>query len=248
VKFSIITVTFNSAATIEDTIRSVAAQDYPGKEHIIVDGGSTDGTINIVNRFRVHVSKFISEKDDGLYHALNKGIALAEGDVVAILHSDDFFIGNHVLDDYAKLFEDPRCDAAYSDLYYVRREDPAKVIRKWKSGVYRPGSFKFGWMPPHPTFFVRRELYDRYGHFNTSLKSAADYELMLRFIHVNKIRLCYLPLFTVKMRVGGKSNQSLLNRLIANKEDRRAWELNGLPVKFYTFLLKPLRKVFQFIT
>lgn len=246
-KFSIITITYNSAATVEDTILSVAAQEYPGREHIIIDGGSTDGTVDIVNRLRVHVGKFISEKDEGLYDALNKGIRLAEGDIVALLHSDDFFIGSRVLNDYAELFENSGCDAAYSDLYYVDRDDPQKVKRKWKSGKYTPGSFRYGWMPPHPTFFVRRELYGRYGLFNTALKSAADYELMLRFIHVHKVRVCYLPVFTVKMRVGGKSNKSLANRLRANKEDRRAWELNGLPVKFYTFLLKPLRKVLQFI-
>ena len=247
-KISVITVTYNSASTIEQTIRSVAAQDYPGREHIIIDGGSTDGTLEIISRFRVHISKFVSEKDEGLYDAMNKGISLAEGDVVAILHSDDFYLKNDVLSSYARLFEDPACDAAYSDLYYVDRDNTDKIKRKWKSGKYRPGSFLYGWMPPHPTFFVRRELYTKYGTFDTRLKSSADYELMLRFIHRHNIRLCYLPVFTVKMRTGGKSNVSMGNRLRANKEDRQAWELNGLRPKFFTLYFKPLRKLLQFFS
>jgi glycosyltransferase involved in cell wall biosynthesis len=246
-KISVITVTYNSEATIEETIRSVAAQDYPGKEHIIIDGGSTDGTLGIISKFRVHISKFVSEKDEGLYHALNKGISLADGDIVAILHSDDFYTSQDVLSSYAKLFEDPSCEAAYSDLYYVDRENTDKVKRKWKSGHYKPGAFLFGWMPPHPTFFVRRELYARYGGFDTRLKSAADYELMLRFIHRFGVRLCYLPVFTVKMRTGGKSNESVGNRIRANKEDRQAWALNGLRPKFFTLYFKPLRKLLQFL-
>ena len=246
-KFSIITVTYNSAATIEDTIRSVAAQSYAGKEHIIVDGGSTDGTLEIIERFRIHISKLVSEKDDGLYDALNKGLRLAEGDVIGILHSDDFYTDSEVLSSYAEMFSKNACEAAYSDLFYVDGNNPDKIRRRWKSGVYRHGAFHYGWMPPHPTFFVRKEVYDRLGGFNTTLRSAADYELMLRFIHRHRISLCYLPRFTVKMRTGGKSNRSISNRLLANKEDRQAWALNGLQTGFYTFLLKPLRKVFQFL-
>jgi glycosyltransferase involved in cell wall biosynthesis len=248
VKISIITVTYNSAATIEQTILSVAAQDYPGKEHIIIDGGSTDGTLEIISKLRVHISKLVSEKDEGLYFALNKGIALAEGDVVGILHSDDFYLGDHVLSAYASLFERENCDAAYSDLYYVDRHNTGKITRKWKSGPYKEGSFLLGWMPPHPTFFVRRELYDKYGAFDTRLKSAADYELMLRLILRHKVKLCYLPIFTVKMRAGGKSNVTVGNRVRANKEDRQAWVLNGLRPKFYTLYFKPLRKLLQFVT
>lgn len=245
-KISVITVTYNSASTIEETIRSVAAQDYPGKEHIIVDGGSTDGTLDIISRFRIHISKFVSEKDEGLYDALNKGISLAEGDVIAILHSDDFYLRGDVLSMYARLFEDLSNEAAYSDLYYVDKDNTEKIKRKWKSGMYKPGAFLYGWMPPHPTFFARRELYQKYGGFDTRLKSAADYELMLRFIHRHGVKVQYLPEFTVKMRTGGQSNKNLGNRIKANKEDRRAWELNGLRPKFFTLYLKPLRKVLQF--
>lgn len=245
-KISIITVTYNSVATLEATILSVIQQTQPNVEFIIIDGGSTDGTLDIIEKYKVSVSKFISESDKGLYDAINKGIALAEGDVIGILHSDDIYIHHKVLENYARIFETKNCDAVYSDLYYVDRDNIEKITRKWKSGKYKENSFVNGWMPPHPTFFVRKKLYEQFGHFNTALKSAADYELMLRMIHKHKIKVAYLPEFTVKMRIGGKSNASVQNRLNANREDRKAWEMNGLKPKFYTLYLKPLRKIFQF--
>ncbi|MBI2721769.1 MAG: glycosyltransferase [Bacteroidetes bacterium] len=245
-KISIITVTYNSVATLEATILSVIQQTQPNIEYIIIDGGSTDGTLDVIEKYKLSVSKFISESDKGLYDAINKGIALAEGDVIGILHSDDIYIHHKVLENYARIFETTNCDAVYSDLYYVDRDNIEKITRKWKSGKYKVNSFVNGWMPPHPTFFVRKKLYEQFGHFNTTLKSAADYELMLRMIHKHKIKVAYLPQFTVKMRVGGKSNASVKNRLNANVEDRKAWEMNDLKPKFYTLYLKPLRKIFQF--
>lgn len=245
-KISVITVTFNSAATLEDTLKSVIAQDFHGRELIVIDGGSTDGTLGIIERYRTHISKFVSEKDEGLYHALNKGIDLAEGDVIAILHSDDFYASNDVLRRYAAVFSSTGCDAAYSDLLYVHRDDPEKVIRRWVSGDFSRRSFRFGWMPPHPTFFAKKELYGKFGGFNTVLRTSADYELMLRFLYRYNARTCYLPIYSVKMRVGGQSNVSLRNRLAANKEDRLAWQLNGLRHHFFTLWLKPLRKIGQF--
>lgn len=245
-KVSIITVTYNSAGTLEQTILSVIKQTYPNIEFIIVDGGSTDDTLKILDKYRVSISKQISEKDNGLYEAINKGIDMAEGDVIGILHSDDFYIHEKVIENYVKLFESKPCDAVYTDLYYVDRDNIDKIKRKWKSGEYKEGSFLYGWMPPHPTFFVRKSMYDKYGKYILNFKTAADYELMLRFIHKNKIRLAYLPEFTVKMRIGGKSNATVQNRLNANTEDRQAWELNGLKPKFFTLYLKPLRKIFQF--
>lgn len=246
-KISVITVTYNSAATIEHTIRSVAEQTYPGKEHIIVDGGSTDGTLEIIEKFRIHISKLVSEKDEGLYDAVNKGIRLADGEVIAILHSDDFFAGPSVLADYAAEFTRHGCDAVYADLEYVRRDNTDQVVRRWKSGPFNRDSFLLGWMPPHPTFFARQTLYAQFGLFNTSLRSAADYELMLRFLYRHGITPGYLPKVTIKMRTGGTSNATLRNRIRANKEDRRAWKLNGLRPKFYTLWLKPLRKLGQFL-
>jgi len=239
-------VTYNSAATIEQTIQSVTGQSYTDIEYIIVDGCSKDDTLKIAERYKDKIAKIVSEPDKGLYDALNKGIAMATGEVIGLLHSDDFYVDSDVVKKYAQLFEKDRPDAAYSDLYYVDKTDTNKIVRKWKSGKYHQNAFINGWMPPHPTFFVKREVYKKYGHFNLDFKSAADYELMLRFIQKNKISLSYLPEFTVKMRVGGKSNVTVQNRINANLEDRRAWKINGLKPRFYTLYLKPLRKILQF--
>ncbi|MCE3228152.1 MAG: glycosyltransferase [Bacteroidetes bacterium] len=246
-KVSVITITYNSAETLEQTILSVTNQTYNNIEYIIVDGKSTDSTLSIVERHKDKISKVISEKDKGLYDALNKGIDLATGDIIAILHSDDFYINENVIQKYVDVFTKQNCEAVYSDLYYVDRKNTDKITRKWKSGNYKPGSFLNGWMPPHPTFFVKKELYSEFGKFNLDFKTAADYELMLRFIHKNKIKLGYLPEYTVKMRVGGQSNESVKNRVNANMEDRKAWEVNGLKPRFYTLWLKPLRKISQFL-
>lgn len=245
-KVSIITVTYNSAATVEDTIKSVLKQDYNELEYIIIDGLSSDNTMEIVNKYRSNISIIISEKDEGLYDAINKGIKLSTGDVIGILHSDDFYIYNSVISDYVKTFKEKKCEAVYSDLYYVDANDTEKIKRKWKSGEYQQGGFLKGWMPPHPTFFVKKKMYEYHDLYNTSFKTAADYELMLRFIHVNEIKIAYLPKFTVKMRVGGASNSSVKNRVNANLEDRRAWEINKVKPKWYTLYLKPLRKLKQF--
>jgi glycosyltransferase involved in cell wall biosynthesis len=247
IKVSVITVTYNSAATLEQTILSVINQTYKNVEYIIVDGKSGDTTLSIIEKYKDKIAKVVSEKDKGLYDALNKGIDLATGDVIAILHSDDFYINEHVIQKYAGVFSEKKCDAVYSDLYYVDRVNTDKVTRKWKSGKYKPGAFLNGWMPPHPTFFVKKEMYLKFGKFNLDFKTAADYELMLRFIHKNKISIGYLPEFTVKMRVGGQSNESVKNRVNANLEDRKAWEVNGLKPRFYTLWLKPLRKISQFL-
>ena len=245
-KISIITITYNSGNTLEQTINSVIDQTYSDIEYIIVDGGSTDTTLQIIEKYKTKISKFISEKDNGLYDALNKGIDLATGDIVGILHSDDFYIDNNVIQKYADVFIKNNSDAVYSDLFYVDKEDTNKVIRKWKSGEHKPTSFLYGWMPPHPTFFVKREVYQKFGKFNLEFKHSADYELMLRFIHKNKIKLNYLAEFTIKMRVGGQSNASTKNRVNANIEDRKAWRINDIKPKFYTLYLKPLRKILQF--
>lgn len=246
-KISVITITYNSAQTVEQTIQSVLNQSYKNVEYIVVDGESTDATFSIIEKYKNKISNIISEKDNGLYDALNKGIALATGDIIGILHSDDFFVDNNVLQHYANLFTSTNADAVYSDLYYVDKTNTNNITRKWKSGNYKPNSFLFGWMPPHPTFFVKRELYKKYGNFNLQLTTAADYELMLRFIHKHKIFLAYLPQYSIKMRIGGKSNITIKSRLNANMEDRKAWEINNLKPYFFTLFLKPLRKVLQFL-
>lgn len=244
-KVSIITITYNSEATLMDTIESVVNQSYKNIEYIIVDGKSMDNTLSIIDSYKDKISKVVSEKDKGLYDALNKGIALATGDLIGIIHSDDFYINNLVIEKIVKTIEDNNADAAYADLYYVDKIDTNKIFRKWKSGSYKHGMFLNGWMPPHPTFFAKKICYEKFGSFNLDLVSAADYELMLRFIHKHKIKLAYLPEFIIKMRVGGKSNVSLQNRIRANKEDRKAWKINGLNPHLFTLYLKPLRKIIQ---
>lgn len=244
-KISIITATYNSAVTIRDTLSCIASQQYHNIEHLIIDGVSKDKTLEIVNEFS-HVAKVISEKDKGIYDAMNKGVQLATGDIIGILNSDDFYTCPLVLSKVAAAFEDPAVDAVYGDLQYVKQDNVDVVTRTWKSGRYKKKLLYYGWMPPHPTFFVRRHIYDKCGLFNTTLRSAADYELMLRILLKHNTRVEYIPEVLVKMRAGGVSNASLKNRLRANKEDEMAWKLNALKPYFFTMWLKPLRKILQF--
>lgn len=245
-KVSIITVCYNSSETIESTIQSVISQNYTNIEYIIVDGQSTDDTLKIVERHKNKISRVVSEKDKGIYDAINKGIVLATGDIVAILHADDFYTNENVISSIAYEFNQKNVDAVYGDLQYVDRVNTNIVKRNWISGAYHKPNFLKGWMPPHPSFFARKRCYEKFGNFNTTLKSAADYELMLRFLYKNNCSVAYIPQVLVKMRVGGKSNVSFMNRIKANREDKKAWELNGLTPELFTFIKKPLSKLCQF--
>jgi glycosyltransferase len=245
-KVSIVTICYNSAETIRETVESVISQTYKDIEYIIVDGASNDDTLSIVDSYKNYISKIISEKDNGIYDAMNKGVLAATGDIIAILNSDDFYADDNVIAEMVETFKHSNADAVYADLIYVDREDTTKVKRVWKSGKYEDGKFLFGWMPPHPTLFVRKKVYENFGLYNTALRSSADYEFMLRVIHKEKIKLAYLPRVITKMRVGGQSNVTLENRRKANLEDKKAWELNGLKPYFFTIALKPLRKIPQF--
>jgi len=242
---SIITTTFNSAGTVKDTLDCIKQQTHDEIEHIIIDGLSKDSTLDIIKEYP-HVAKVVSEKDKGIYDAMNKGLSIANGEVIGILNSDDIYVNKDVLAKVAEVFADENIDVCYADLQYVHQQDLNKVIRTWKSGKLRSRSFYRGWMPPHPTVFVRRKVYDKVGNFNLTLKSAADYELMIRIFVKNHFKVHYLPEIIVKMRAGGMSNASLSHRLRANKEDREAWKINGLQPKFYTLYLKPIRKITQF--
>lgn len=247
-KVSIITVCYNSERTIEDTLQSVINQSYPNIEYIVIDGISTDKTLSIINKYKDKITTILSEKDNGIYDAINKGIRLATGDIIANLNSDDFYIDNNVITDVVATFEKEKTDTLYADLYYVDAFDTNKIVRYWKSKQYQEGLFLKGWMPPHPTFFVKKEVYQQYGLFDLQFKSAADYEIMLRFIHRFKTSIAYLPRVIVKMRVGGVSNASLKNRIKANQEDRKAWKVNGLKPHAFTLIFKPLSKLFQFVS
>jgi glycosyltransferase len=245
-KITIITACYNSAETIRDTLESIRSQDYKNIEHIIVDGGSKDQTIDIAKQFP-HVSKVVSEKDDGIYDAMNKGISLATGDIIGILNSDDIYTNNSVIEKVMKEFEDGSTDAVYADLQYVKYDNTQKITRTWHSGKFSKRKFYFGWMPPHPTFFVRRSVYEKLGNFNCALRSAADYEFMLRVLLKNNYPTKYIPEVLVKMRTGGMSTATISHRLRANREDREAWRINNLKPYFFTLTFKPLRKVLQFM-
>ncbi len=246
-KFSIIVPTYNSAKTIMDTLRSIMEQEYFPLEVIVIDGNSKDNTVQLVQDLTPEAI-LISEKDNGIYDAMNKGIAMATGDVIGILNSDDFYAHSEVLFKVAKQLKNTKADSLFANLYYVDEFEPSKIVRRWYAKSFKRSKFLFGWMPPHPTFFVKKSVYDRFGSFRTDLKISADYELMLRLLYKEEISTTYLREVIVHMRTGGQSNASIANRLKANMEDRKAWTMNGLTPNPLTLLLKPLRKLGQFFS
>lgn len=245
-RISIVTVCRNAAATIEDTLRSVASQTHPNVEHIVVDGGSTDGTREIIERHRDRIATLIAEPDRGIYDAMNKGINAATGEIVGLLNADDVYVDVHVLEKVARAFSDPAVDACHADLVYVDRTDLDKIVRYWKSRPYTDGLFEKGWLPAHPTFFVRRALYRRYGGFDLSYRFQADFELTMRLLAVHKVRSVYLPEVIVKMRMGGVSNRSVLNVVRGNLEAYRACRRHGLKVSPLFIVRKVLSRLPQF--
>jgi glycosyltransferase involved in cell wall biosynthesis len=245
-KISIITACLNNADTLETAMQSVFEQDYPNIEYIVIDGASTDGTEALLEKHKNKINVLISEKDKGIYEALNKGLSKASGDVVGFLHADDFYTNNHVISKIAESFQKENTDCIYGDLQYVDRVNSVRMIRDWKSEPYKAGLFLKGWMPPHPTFFLKKKCYDEYGNYNTSLTISADYELMLRMLHKHKLKATYIPEVLVKMRTGGTSNRSLARRMRANMEDRKAWKINNLKPGLFTLLIKPLGKISQY--
>lgn len=248
-KISIITVTYNCELVLSDCLNSVASQKYKNIEHIIIDNASTDGTISLLNAKRDQLALLVSEKDEGIYHAMNKGIKLATGDIIGFLNSDDFYINNEVISKVASEFKkEISLEACYSDLVYVNKNYTSKIVRYFKSCEFKKGLFSKGWCPPHPTFFVRKSVYEKYGNFNLDYCLAADVELMMRFFEVHKIKSHYIPEVWVKMRMGGTTNKSLKNILIQNLEILNSLKKNGLranPVIF--FLYKLISRAIQFL-
>lgn len=244
-KISVITAMYNSEATVADNIRSVNAQTHPDIEQIFIDGASTDRSVQVAQQTAQKPFKLISEPDDGIYDAFNKGISLATGDVIAFLNTDDFYAADDILAQVAGLFESQDTDAVYGDLVYVRPNNTDKVSRYWKSGSCQKDAFLKGWLPPHPTFMCKREMYDKFGVFDTNLKIAADYELMFRFIQRHQISLAYLPRVLVKMRSGGRSN-TIKGVIRANREVFQAFRQNGYPIHWRASLMKPVSKVAQY--
>jgi glycosyltransferase involved in cell wall biosynthesis len=246
IRVSVITVSFNCAGTISDTIESVLSQSYPYIEHIIIDGGSTDGTTEIVKSFGNRIAKFISDPDEGIYDALNKGIKIATGDIVGILHSDDFFCNENIIRDVAAAFTDNETDAVFGDIQFVDQQDTAKVVRYYSSKNFRLSKFRFGYMPAHPSFYVRRSLFEKLGYYKTDYKIAADYELTLRFLLINRIRYVYLNHPFVSMRTGGVSNKSFASNITLNREIAKACKENGVYTNYLLIYLKYFTKIFEF--
>ncbi|MEK7452098.1 MAG: glycosyltransferase family 2 protein [Patescibacteria group bacterium] len=245
-KISIITVSYNSAKTIEDTIQSVLSQKDADVEYLVIDGGSKDATMEIVKKYQERISVIVSEPDKGIYDAMNKGIQRSKGDVIGILNSDDFYANDHVLADGVKLFTEKPVDAVYGDIVYVDREDTKRQVRYWKAGTYQEKKLRSGWIMPHPAFFVRKEMYDRFGLFRLDFPIAADYELMLRFLK-KKISVEYIPKTLVCMREGGNSASGLKTRLNGWRELRMAWRVNGESVPFLFITQRVLGKISQFL-
>jgi glycosyltransferase involved in cell wall biosynthesis len=243
---SVITAVFNRAATLGESLRSVHAQRGPEIEHIVIDGGSTDGSLAILDQHKSRIAKIVSEPDGGLYDALNKGIRHASGDVIGFMHADDEFATPHALARVAQAFEDPDIGAVYGDLVYVKKHDVSRVVRYWRAGEYQRTHLTQGWMPPHPTFYVRRSVYSRFGGFDTRYRIAADYDNMLRILWRGRVKAAYIPEVLVRMRVGGISNMSIFNMLHKSREDYSAMRENGIG-GLQALVLKNVTKLPQFV-
>lgn len=244
-KVSIITVVYNNKKTIKDAIESVLNQTYKNIEYIVIDGASNDGTVEIVQSYSNKIDKFISEPDNGLYDAMNKGLKLATGNIIGILNSDDFYASNNIIEKVVNVFNENNIDSVYGDLVYVDSNNTDKIVRYWKSIPFKKGLFRKGWHPAHPTFFVKKDVYDKYGIFNLDFKIAADYEIMLRFLEKYKISTYYIPEILVKMRIGGESNKNIKNIVRANIECYKAWKINELKPPLLLGIKKPFSKLSQ---
>jgi glycosyltransferase involved in cell wall biosynthesis len=244
-KVSIITVVLNNKSYIEDCIQSVITQKYQNCEYIIIDGASTDGTVDIIRKYDRYISTWISEPDQGMYDAMNKGIKLSSGDVVGMLNADDWYTDNNVISTVAEEFRTKNVDSIFADLVFVKRETPQQITRYCDSSLFSTKRFAYGWMPAHPTFFVKRIFYEKYGLFKTDYEIAADFELLVRMLGNHKISYSYMPDIIVKMRMGGLSTKSLKSNWILNKEIIRACTENGISTNYLKVYSKYFTKISQ---
>jgi glycosyltransferase involved in cell wall biosynthesis len=244
-KISLITVSYNAEKTISRCIESVIRQNFKNIEYIVIDGGSSDKTTQIINRYKTHISLFLSEPDEGIYDAMNKGIKMASGHIVGMLNADDYFADDDILNTIAWTFNNQKnTDILYGDLDYVNSQ--SKIIRKWRSGEFSHKMFNWGWMPPHPTFYCKRGLFQKYGFYSLEYGTAADYELMIRFMYYNKINTFYLKKIMIKMNTGGASNKNIISRVKGLLFDYKAMSNNAISLPLITLIFKPLRKIFQY--
>ena len=246
IKISLITVTYNAESTISRCIESVIAQNYANLEYIIIDGGSTDNTLQIISRYKDNINILITEPDHGIYDAMNKGIRMASGNVTGTLNADDFFAADDILANVAATFANTGADLLYGDLDYINSDET--IRRKWRTRAYKYGLYNWGWMPPHPTFYCKTELFEKLGYYSLEHGTAADYELMLRFMHRNNTNAAYLNKVMIKMQCGGLSNKNPTNRVKAWRFDLRAMRNNGVLYPLIALILKPLRKIGQYLS
>jgi glycosyltransferase len=246
-KITIVTACYNSAQTITNCLYSVYFQTFQNVDQIVIDGNSNDNTLELISSVPNRVSAIITELDNGIYDAMNKGIMLAKGDVIGILNSDDLYLDQDVLQDVANMLTNTGADSLFADLFYVSNNDTDKILRYWKTKEFRIGSFAKGWHPPHPTFFVRKEIYEKFGMFDTNLKVSADFELMMRFLEKYKISTCYLPRPILKMRYGGESSGSIINIIKGNINCYKAFKKNGIKVSPLYFFYRAWPKVLQLV-
>lgn len=244
-KISIITVCYNAGKTIEKTIQSVLSQTYENIEYIIIDGISTDNTLEIIKKYRHNISTLVSEKDQGMYDALNKGITLATGDIVGILNADDVFASNNIVTEIGNSFKNSDADAIIADVAFINKG--GDIIRSYSAKHWNLEKFVWGFMPPHPSFYCKRELFSRLGYYRSDFQIAADYELLIRFIYKSKIKYIYLPLLMVLMNVGGKSTNGIKSNIVINKEIKYACQLNGLKTNYLKLYSKYFIKIFEFL-
>lgn len=246
-KFSLITVTYNSEDTIKETIESVLSQTHKNIEYIVLDGGSTDRTVEIVSIYGDYLSKFISEPDNGMYDAINKGINLSTGDIIGIINSDDIYYDNTIIQSVNDVFEFGNTDSIWGDVVVVSKKDIHKIVRYYSSKNICPYSFNHGVMPPHPAVFIKRKCYDRFGKFNIEYEIASDYDLLLRFYRINEISYKYMPKVMVKMKAGGKSNKNISSIIKLNAEIYKIHLENGVPISVYSLLRKLPRRFSELI-
>ena len=245
-KITIITVTYNCEKYLDQCIQSVLNQSYKNIEYIIVDGKSKDNTIDIIKKYENQITKWISQPDKGMFDALNKGMKMATGDVIGVLHSDDVFASDDVLETIANTFQSNNVDTLYGDLNYVYEDNILKIYRKWEGKPFRRNLFKMGWMPAHPAFYFKRNLLEKYGNYIIEFNSASDYEFMARYLFKHNLSTVYLPKLIIRMRKGGLSNNNFLKRIEANRNDYKAMKTNGIPFPLFVSILKPLSKLHQY--
>ncbi|MEM7367595.1 MAG: glycosyltransferase family 2 protein [Bacteroidota bacterium] len=246
-KVSIITVSYNSASCIKSCIDSILSQDYPNIEYIIIDGASTDGTVDIIRSYGEMVSRFISEPDQGIYDAMNKGVKLAQGDIVGLLNSDDLYANSQVISRVVQEFQSSQADTVYGDLVYIQDHNMDQIVRYYPGVDFHPNKLRKGMMPPHPTFFVKRHLYETYGLFNTQYAICADFDFMVRLFHKHEVSYSYIPEVMVKMRTGGSSTQGLKSTLTINQEMLQSCRSHGIQTNLPMIYSKYFSKVFQLV-